>query len=120
MRSTKTTSRFEQKREQRIAKEFGEDYFPDDFSFAEKTSHAKSRVQQRGVTPEMEMLIQIFGEADLQKGGTELLRLSPKVIKKLRKAVDNIQNVSLVINPEQNRLITAFHQDKKIRTIRDH
>lgn len=119
MRNHKTTNRYEQKRESRIAKEFGEDYFPDDFSFAEKTIHAQARVQQRGITPEMEMLIQLFGEADLQKGGTDVLRIPTETLKKLRKAIDKLQNVSLIVNPEQNTLITAFHQDKKIRTIRN-
>jgi len=111
-------NRFERKRRARIAEYFG-DELEDDHLYLGRTTHAKTRLQQRGISSEMELLIQIFGEAEMQKGGTELLKIPTKVLKKLRKAIDKIENVTLVINPELNSLITALHQDKKIRTTKN-
>lgn len=111
-------SHFERKRRARTAEFFG-DEFEDDQLFVERTSHAKKRLQQRGISSEMELLIQVFGEPKMQKGGTELLEIPTNVIKKLRNAIDKIENVTLVINPEMNSLITALHKDKKIRTTRN-
>jgi hypothetical protein len=111
-------NRSERKRRARIAEYLG-DEFEDDHLYLDRTTHAKKRLQGRGISSEMELLIEIFGEAEMQKGGTELLKIPTKVLKKLRKAIDKIENVTLVINPEMNSLITALHQDKKIRTTKN-
>jgi hypothetical protein len=118
MTNDKDFSQYDRKRKYNVARYLGDD-IDESFLDIKKTLHAQERVQQRAISSEMELLIQIFGKPEMQKGGTDVLRIPNKVIKELRKAIDKIDNVNLVFNPETNTLITAFHQDKKIRTVRN-
>lgn len=112
--------RYELKRRARIAKIVGEDSGDDfDFEPAEITAHAQQRAQDRGVSKEMEMLLQIFGEPEMQKGGTEVLRVPKKSLKALRKAIDKLEKFYSVINPELNKVITYVPEYKKVNIARN-
>lgn len=113
-------SRYKHKRRLRIAKIVGDDsgeYF--DFELSERTVHAQQRAQDRGVSKEMEMLLQIFGAPEMQKGGTEILRIPKKDLKALRTAVDKLEKYYVVINSEINSAITYVPEYKKVKTVRN-
>jgi|GEM_PF-6959667 len=84
------------------------------------TAHAEKRYQDRAIDREVSLLVQLFGEPEAQKGGTELLRIPKDMLKRLRSAVDRVENVTIVVNSEQNKVITAFKQYKKVRTVSDY
>ncbi|WP_292757620.1 hypothetical protein [Methylophaga sp. UBA2689] len=120
MSSLTGVRRYDLKRRVRIAKLVGED-FGDDLDFAplERTAHAQQRAQDRGVSKEMEILLQMFGAPEMQKGETEILKVPKKALKALRKAVDKLEKYYVVINPEINTAITYVPEYKKIRTVRN-
>ncbi len=84
-------------------------------SRASLTRHASARMQQRGIDDTQIQLIEIFGDAHYQKGGTDHLYISRKVMKALRHAIDKLEAVSLIIG-EEDKIITVMHQSRKIRS----
>ncbi|MET0029675.1 MAG: hypothetical protein ABW101_18740 [Candidatus Thiodiazotropha sp.] len=81
----------------------------------EKTLHAKQRMQDRGISDLQERLIREFGDFRYQKGGANIAYIPNKLLADLRKAIDKIGGVTLVLG-ESDKLVTAMHQNVKIRT----
>ncbi len=82
---------------------------------SEATFHARKRMQQRGISKLQQQLLETFGTARLQKGGSAVLEMDRKTLTALRAAIDRLANVQLVLG-ESDRVITAQHCHKKIRT----
>jgi hypothetical protein len=79
------------------------------------TEHAQRRMQQRGISEVMVQLIQAFGRYDYQGGGCDHCYIPKYKIRALRKAIDQLDNQSLVLAPNGD-VITAQHRYRKIRS----
>lgn len=103
------------KREHNLSKDHDEDYLPNKWitTRLDKTKHAQTRAKQRGFDDLLISLIERFGEPEIQKGGTESIRIPTKLVANLRKAVEHANDVSLVYNPTTNKIITVQHDIKK-------
>lgn len=80
-----------------------------------RTAHAKARQQQRAINDLAIRLIQEFGTYAYQQGGCEIAYVEKSMLKDLRSAVEKLASVKIVVN-QDNRIITAMHANKKIRT----
>lgn len=80
-----------------------------------RTTHARKRMQQRGINDFMVRLVEEFGQWQYQKGGAHVVEISRKDLAKLRKAIDKVDGVKLVVG-EGDRMITGMHDYKKTRT----
>ena len=103
------------KREHNLSKDHDEDYLPNKWvtTRLDKTNHAQTRAKQRGVDGLLISLIERFGESEIQKGGTESIRIPTKLVADLRRAIESANDVSLVFNPATNKIITVQHDIKK-------
>jgi len=81
------------------------------------SEHAQRRLQQRAISDDMVRLIEAFGRYHYQKGGSEVAYIDSKRISELRKALDRVAGVQLVVS-ESNEVVTAMHQTRKTRTTR--
>jgi hypothetical protein len=79
------------------------------------SKHAQRRLQQRGISEDVVRLIEAFGRFHYQKGGSELAYIDNKRVSELRKALDKVAGVQLVIS-ESNKVVTAMHQTRRART----
>ena len=79
------------------------------------TEHAQKRMQQRGISELMVQLIETFGRYDYQQGGCEHCYVPKNTVRALRRAIDKLDNQSLVIAPDGG-VVTAQHRFRKIRT----
>lgn len=73
------------------------------------TRHAHKRKQQRGIKDNSIFLIEMFGDRKYQKGGSEVLYLTRKRQKELKKALDKIDGVQ-VITSKEGEIITVQHK----------
>lgn len=88
----------------------------------EFTEHASKRSQQRGISPELVEVMKMYGEHCEQKGGDGLLRMDRRAIKRFMR---DMQQVNSLLNRKTkpyaivnaDRVITVFHQSRKIRTL---
>lgn len=85
--------------------------------YLKATEHAKKRLQQRAINEDMVRLIEVFGKYCYQKGGTHIATIDGKRISELRKALERLSGVQLVIG-ESNQVVTAMHRTRKTRTTR--
>ena len=81
------------------------------------SEHAQRRLQQRAISDDMVRLINAFGRYHYQKGGSEIAYIDSKRVSEIRKALDKVDGVQLVIS-ESNEVVTAMHQTRKTRTTR--
>lgn len=81
------------------------------------SKHAQRRLQQRAISDDMVRLIETFGRFHYQKGGSEIAYIDNTRLSELRKALDKVAGVQLVIS-ESNEIVTAMHQTQKTRTTR--
>jgi hypothetical protein len=79
------------------------------------TKHASARMQQRAITDLQIRLIEVFGVGFFQKGGTEKLHINKEMLDRLRRAIDKLENVTLIVD-EAGKIITAMHQTRKVRS----
>jgi hypothetical protein len=79
------------------------------------TRHAKERMQQRGITEMQMQLIHCFGIDRLQKGGSYLSYVPAQTIREIRAALDGLGSRA-VVKSENEIVITAMHQTRKVRT----
>lgn len=79
------------------------------------TAHAKTRMRQRAISEMQIRLIQEFGQHNYQKGGGNLGFIPAKTLANLRQAINTIGVVSVVLG-ESDKVITAFHQTRRVRT----
>ncbi len=77
------------------------------------TQHAKKRMQQRAISELQISLIKHFGRYELQKGGEEFAFMPDNTLAELRHALDKLQGIAVIIG-EKDRVITAFHQSRRI------
>jgi hypothetical protein len=80
-----------------------------------RTTHANKRIQQRAIPNFMLEIIQLYGDATYQKGGSEVIGLSKSMVEQLRKDVrrvdrqfDHLMDTYMVIQDEV--IITAGHR----------
>lgn len=80
------------------------------------TKHAALRAQQRSIPDIMLPILLMFGEEDYQKGGTQVLRISKRKRKVIRKGLertlkhlDSLSDTYLVLS-EDGKVITVGHQ----------
>lgn len=71
-------------------------------------------MQQRGINDLMVRLVLEFGKVQYQKGGGSIAEITNKDIAKLRKAIDKVGGVQLVLG-EEDRLVTVMHGYTKVR-----
>jgi len=83
--------------------------------YSERTVHATRRMQQRAINETLLRLIETFGEARYQKGGTEILEIREDDLKQLRQAVDRARRICLV-KGDRDRVVTVMHRDRRIKT----
>ncbi len=79
------------------------------------TRHARSRMQERAISEIQVKLIEVFGRYTYQKGGGEIAYIPEKELQELRHAVNKLDGITIVVGKEQ-KIITAMHQNEKIRT----
>ena len=79
------------------------------------TRHAKERMQQRGISEMQMQLIHCFGVDRLQKGGSYLSYVPAQTIQEIRAALDGLSSRAIV-KSENEDVITAMHQTRKVRT----
>lgn len=79
------------------------------------TSHASQRMQQRGISQLQVMLIKQFGKTQYQKGGDSLSYVPRQILADLRRAIDKLDGVVLVLG-EGEKVVTAMHMGRRIRT----
>jgi hypothetical protein len=79
-----------------------------------RTRHAQKRIQQRGINDFMVRLVLEFGKFQYQKGGSSVVEIGKKDIAKLRRAVDKVQDVRVVLGDE-DQVISVLHGYEKIR-----
>lgn len=80
-----------------------------------RTTHAQARMQQRAISELMINLVLEFGRYRLQKGGTSVVEVDAKQLVKLRRAVDKLGNVRVVLGKD-DELITVMHGNEKVRS----
>jgi hypothetical protein len=76
------------------------------------SQHAQKRCQQRGISPDLVLLLNALGMETQQKGNTYLLQLDKhtqkKLSKKLKRLLMQIQrNIFVVISDDDNVITTA-------------
>ncbi len=79
------------------------------------TMHARKRMQQRAISETAIRLIETFGECRYQKGGSYYAYVPKKVIDELRRAIETLKSVRAIYG-EQDKLITAMHSARIVRT----
>lgn len=72
-------------------------------------------MQQRGISKMQQQLLEMFGAARLQKGGSSVLEIDRQTLAVLRAAVDRLANVQMILG-EADKIITVQHGYKKIRS----
>ncbi len=88
------------------------------------TRHAETRMQQRAISPVVFELLQIYGDEQLQKGGSRVLRLNRRQRKRAEKELSRLldyvrrENSPYFILGDQGQVITAGHQYQSIRCAR--
>ena len=78
------------------------------------TQHAQTRMQQRAISEMQARLIQEFGQYEYQKGGTQYAFIPEKTLAELRRAIDKLTGVCLLLG-ESDKVITAMHQNQRVR-----
>ena len=78
------------------------------------SQHAQKRCQQRGISPDLILLLNALGMETPQKGNTYVLQLDKHTQKTLSKKLKRLlvqvqQNVMVVISDDDN-VITAAHK----------
>ena len=79
-----------------------------------KSKHMAIRMQQRGISELQRLMLVHFGEYYLQKGGTELVMMSHESAMKIRKALEDIEKMAMIIGEDSSE-ITVMHKTKSIR-----
>lgn len=79
------------------------------------TAHARERMQQRAITELQVQLIEHFGVAEYQKGGTSLSHIPDKTLAQLRHAIDKLHGKVVVIANGET-VVTAMHKTRRIHT----
>jgi len=79
------------------------------------SKHAEKRMQQRGIDEAQLRLIEVFGAYEYQKGGEYSAYLPRKLIRKLRKAIDNLENVRAIVS-EDGCIVTVMHETHRAKT----
>lgn len=86
------------------------------------SKHADHRCQKRSIHPMAIEFLEWFGCARYQKGGFDLLRLPcdpserAEMRKSLKAALKLMDKDVFVIETEEGKVITAGHQNKRLRT----
>jgi len=81
-----------------------------------KTTHAKVRQQQRGISNETVDLLFQYGKKVYKNDGTAILCFTKKVKSKIEKEhikIKNLKNTYAVIQVKHNRVLTIGHRYKK-------
>jgi hypothetical protein len=77
------------------------------------SQHAQKRCQQRGISPDLVLLLNALGMETQQKGNTYVLQLdkqTQKVLcKKLKTLLMQVQRKVFVVISDDDKLITAAH-----------
>ena len=81
------------------------------------TAHARQRMQQRAITDIQAQLIEQFGVAEYQKGGSYVGFIPEKKLAELRRAIDKLSGITVIYGNE-DVAVTAMHQNKRIRRTR--
>ena len=76
------------------------------------TKHANKRCQQRGISPDLVLLLNTLGMETQQKGNTYVLELDKQTQKRLSKKLKHLlmeiqRNVIVVIGEDDNVITTA-------------
>ena len=78
------------------------------------STHAKKRCQQRGVSPDLVLLLEVLGMEIEQKGNTYVLQLDKKtrrsLCKRLKTLLMQVQRDVFVVVSEDDNGITAAHK----------
>ena len=84
------------------------------------SAHAKNRMQQRAINPNVLELLDIYGIEHYQQGGTVLQfidqKSAAKALRAIRKDLDKLitsNSVSKVFDLGKDLLITTFHENGK-------
>jgi hypothetical protein len=78
------------------------------------TKHAQKRCQQRGISPDLVLLLSALGMETQQKGNTYVLELDKRtqkdLCKKLKRLLMQIQRDVFVVISEDDSVITTAHK----------
>ena len=84
------------------------------------STHAKNRMQQRAINPNLLELLDIYGVEHYQQGGTVIQfidqKRATKALRVMRKDLDKLitsNSVSKVFDLGEDMLITTFHENGK-------
>ena len=79
------------------------------------TTHAQKRCQQRGISPDLVLLLNALGMETQQKGNTYVLQLDKRtqksLCKKLKTLLTQVQKDVFVVISETNEVITTAHRN---------
>ncbi|MCF0254469.1 MAG: hypothetical protein HUK26_09070 [Duodenibacillus sp.] len=78
--------------------------------------HAASRQRQRGVSDLQLELLTRYGALSRQKGGSKLCTISGRELARLRRALDGLDGLGLVIS-EENTCITVERLTSSVRRL---
>lgn len=78
------------------------------------SQHAQKRCQQRGISPDLVLLLNALGMETQQKGNTYVLELDKhtqkSLTKKLKCLLNQVQRDVFVVISEDDRVITTAHK----------
>ena len=78
------------------------------------TTHAQKRFQQRGISPDIVLLLNVLGMETHQKGNTYVLQLDKRtqksLCKKLKTLLTQVQKDVFVVISETDDVITTAHK----------
>lgn len=76
------------------------------------TTHAQRRMSQRAISEMQVRLIEEFGNYEYQKGGTHLAFIPEKCLADLRRAIDKLSGITVVLG-ECDKVVTTFHKNHR-------
>ncbi len=78
------------------------------------SKHAQQRCQQRGISADYVLLLEMLGAEVMQKGGSYVLRLDKdtqkSLAKRLKRLLMQVQKDIYVVVTEDDTLVTAAHK----------
>lgn len=78
------------------------------------SQHAQKRCQQRGICPDLILLLNALGIETAQKGNTYVLQLDKHtqktLSKKLKRLLEQVQRHVVVVISDDDKVITAAHK----------